>query len=372
MNMKQNLLFLFLGGAALPCLAVEDNTVDEGRFALVGYGDVKYEQGELSDTSVFTARFVPIFLFRLSDKMHIDTELEISADEEGGTEQELEYANLHYFLTDTTTVTAGKFLLPFGRFSSQFHPSWINRLPFNPGIYGTHGAGAGAMVPLLPVLADTGLGVQQTVVAGSGRKVFMDVFVSNGPRTEAETDDAGMDEEEVMPELAFEPGSRDNNRDKAFGGRIAYAWLPQLEIGASWYQAAYNEAETLDFSARGADVNWIGRHFLVRGEYIRTDTDARMEEEVAGELMEWVDTLKRRGWYLQATLKLGELLPALGATELVVERSEVKPIDAATRWAYGVNYWLDARSVIKLAYEATDVESGDDDHRVVAQLSFAF
>ena len=75
---------------------------------------MKYEESDLLDSSAFSARFVPIFLFSLNDKMHVEAETEISLNEAGETEVELEYADIHYFLTDTTTVTAGKFLLPFG------------------------------------------------------------------------------------------------------------------------------------------------------------------------------------------------------------------------------------------------------------------
>jgi len=353
--------------------AADDRPVGDDRFTLVGYGDVRYMQEDVADVSTFSARFVPIFLFRLSDRMHVEAELEIAAGEDGETEQELEYANLHYFLSDTTTITAGKFLLPFGRFSSQFHPSWINRMPFNPGIYGTHGAGAGAMVPLLPVLSDTGIAVQKTVSTGSGQKLLFDVFVTNGPWVEdAPDDDMGEPEESEMPELEFEPRSQDSNRDKAVGGRVAYAWLPQLEIGASWYQAAYDEDESLAFTARGVDLNWIGSHYLLRGEYIRTETDVLMESEAGGGMALEEDAIAREGWYLQATIKLGEWLPSLGALEAVIERSEVTPVEASTRWAYGLNYWLDARSVIKLAYEETEVTEGEDDSRLVAQLSFGF
>lgn len=56
---------------------------NNSRFALAGYGDVKYEDSKLMDTSAFSARFVPIFLFSLSDKMHIEAETEISVDENG-------------------------------------------------------------------------------------------------------------------------------------------------------------------------------------------------------------------------------------------------------------------------------------------------
>ena len=47
------------------------------RFVFVGYGDVKYESADVAGTDAFSARFVPIFLFSLNDKMHVEAELEV-------------------------------------------------------------------------------------------------------------------------------------------------------------------------------------------------------------------------------------------------------------------------------------------------------
>ncbi|GAB1257084.1 hypothetical protein NBRC116494_15860 [Aurantivibrio plasticivorans] len=350
--------------------------IDRERFALGGYGDVKYETTEAEDSSAYSARFVPIFLFSLNDKMHVEAETEISINAEGETEVELEYADLHYFLTDTTTITAGKFLIPFGQFGPNIHPSWINRSPWTPGIYGSHGSNQ-AMEALLPILSDVGVAVQQTIVLGGHQKIFIDLYSTNGPGVEAddhaeEPVEGEHQEEESehaeLPELAFEATSGDNNKDKAFGGRVAYAMLPGLELGASYYSASYDEEESLDFRAQGVDINLIGSHYLLRGEYIETQTDGREEEDGESE----THTFKRDGWYLQSTFQTGKLWPSLSGTELVLEYAETNKLAEASRWMVGVNYWLDARSVIKVAYDDTDLEEGEDDQRFAIQLSYGF
>ena len=349
---------------------------DRARFALGGYGDVKYETTEAGDSSAYSARFVPIFLFSLNEKTHVEAETEISINEEGETEVELEYADLHYFLTDTTTITAGKFLIPFGQFGPNIHPSWINRSPWTPGIYGSHGSNQ-AMEALLPILSDVGVAVQQTLVLGEHQKIFIDLYSTNGPSVEAddhaeEPVEGEHEEEEVghaeLPELAFEATSGDNNKDKAFGGRVAYAMLPGIEIGASYYSASYDDEERLDFNAQGIDINVIGSHYLLRGEYIKTETDGFEEEEGETE----IHTFKRDGWYLQSTLQTGKIWSSLAGTELVLEYAETNQLAEASRWMVGFNYWLDTRSVIKVAYDDTDVEEGEDDQRFVVQLSYGF
>lgn len=366
-------LGLLFSGTMSAAHSVEQLEADPaGRLVIAGYGDVKYEQVDSLDTSAFSARFVPIFLFSLNDKMHVEAETEIALNEEGEAEVELEYADLHYFLNNATTVTAGKFLLPFGQFGANWHPSWINRSPWTPGIYGSHG-GTQAMTPLLPVLSDVGLAIQHTVQLSSNQKLFFDFYVTNGARQELEEHDeeetVGETEEEEehsesVPEVEFEAFSSDNNKDKAFGGRIAYAFLPSLEMGASWYQASYDVDEKLDVVAKGIDLNLIGNYYILRGEYIQTETDG--EEEGS------IETFKRNGWFLQGVVQLGHIYPAFGGTELLIERAETNKIAEATRWVYGVNYWLDARSVVKVAYEKTDLREGEDDHRVAVQLSYGF
>jgi len=352
--------------------------VTDERFTVVGYGDVKFENTDGAENNAFSARFVPIFLFRLNDKIHIETETEISNTPEGETEVGLEYADLHYFATDTTTLTAGKFLLPFGQFSANQHPSWINRLPFNPGIYGTHGEDSSSMTPLLPVLSDTGIAIQQIVPISASNKIFVDLYLTNGPRSEemSEEDDSGdMEGDDTgdlsSPALSFESGSQDNNKDKAFGARIAYAALPGLEIGASSYQAAYDVDERLDFQAQGIDLNWVSTHYLLRGEWIQTETERQPIENEAEAMDAFDKNLDRSGWYLQGTLMVGKWFPSIAGTEVVLERSEVDKFDAAERWAYGINYWLSPGAVVKVAYETTETDD-DEIGRVVSQLSFGF
>ena len=108
-------VFSFASGSLY---AEELPTLDHGRFALGGYGDVGYKDSDFNN-SAFAGRFVPIFLFQLNDKIHVESEIEFSIGEDGETETELEYADIHYFLTDRTTITAGTFLLPFGQFGPK-------------------------------------------------------------------------------------------------------------------------------------------------------------------------------------------------------------------------------------------------------------
>ena len=107
-----------LACAAIPLTAISAPNIaglPQGQFTMGGYGDVTYTDPE-GGNSAFTSKFVPIFLFQLNDKLHVESELKFILDKNGQTVTEMEYADIHYYLTDSTVITAGKFLLPFGFF----------------------------------------------------------------------------------------------------------------------------------------------------------------------------------------------------------------------------------------------------------------
>ncbi|MCZ6504219.1 MAG: porin [Gammaproteobacteria bacterium] len=396
---------LVLPGLAGAQLAAERGVYDpleQGRLAFAGYGDVTYVDPD-GGNSAFKTKIAPIILVQLNDRIHIETEVEISVDENGETETELEYADIHYFMTDSTTVTAGKFLLPFGQFGPNLHPSWINSLPSVPVVYGGHD-GNGIASPLLPILSDNGVAFQKTFVFGNGSRLFFDAYVINGPQSavhDEEGDDGHDEEDEVVdehdeepteeghaeegaeiddhdeeaegghadslfPEVDFEATSGDNNDDKAFGGRMAYAWLPEFELGLSYYSGAYDNNSDLDFTAYGVDLNYVSTYFTVRGEYIETETESFDDH---GDKQ----TFDRDGWYLQGSWRLKQTgVDFLAPVELVIQRSEVNKFEGSERWAYGINYWLTPNAVFKLSIDETELDTGEDQTRFLVQIAYGF
>jgi len=351
-----------LGSA--PAIAQESN-LDVGRFAVAGYGDISYADIDGVNTNV-ESRFVPIFLFQLSEKLHIESELEFGLNEEGEAETELEYADIHYFLNDNTIITAGKFLLPFGSFGPNIHPSWINKLPDMPAVYGHDGNGM--FTPLLPVLSDTGVSVRNVFQVGKG-KLMTDFYVVSGPKAHEEEPadpNAPAGAEEEFPEVEFETGVGDNNNDSAMGGRIAYGILPNFEVGYSFYNGAYDEEGKLDFSASAIDFSWNSTYANIRGEIITTEAD---EETDTGE----IETLKRDGWYLQGSWRLQQLQQeALNPVELVARYSKINKFEAGKRWTLGLNYWLEPSAVLKFSYQKSELDEGESDNRLFMQLAFGF
>jgi hypothetical protein len=366
--------------------AQENSALDIGRLAIAGYGDVTYisqsnmkdEEGNDIQNNV-VARFVPIFLFQMSEKIHIETELEFSTNAEGETETELEYANMHYFLNDYTIITAGKFLLPFGQFGVNLHPSWINKAASNPGIYGGHG-GNGSLGGVTSIMGDTGLNIANTWNLGDAGRIFTDIYTVTGPRQE-EGDHGGG--------VAMEAKKGDNNDSMAFGGRVAYAFLPEWEIGVSYYSGDYSNDGDLNYKAYSIDVNWIGSYVSVRGEFFGSTAETEGEDE--GE--EWVKDFDKNGWYIQGTWQARQLGNTwLNPVEFVVRYSDIdSDFDGSighdfeedagkmgSRIYYGVNYWLEPSAVLKLGAESTSIDNegaghgGIVDDRIFLQLALGF
>jgi hypothetical protein len=362
--------------SATQSVANENTGLDVGRMAIAGYGDVTYMDMDNGNNS-YNARFTPIFLFQLSEKIHIESELEFSIDENGETQVEMEYADLHYFFNDNTVITAGKFLLPFGQFGPNLHPSWINKLPAVPGIYG-HG-GNGLMTPLLPVLSDVGFNIRNSWNLGDAGKLFTDFYVVQGPSQESDAHgaDGGHDEAPVdgdaghdagieFPAVEFEYKKGDNNDSTAFGGRIAYAFLPEWEIGFSFYNGAYSNDGDLRYKATNIDINWIGSYASVRGEIINTTTDGEHED---GD----IEQFDRNGWYVQGVWQARQLGKAwLNPVEIVLRHSEINDYQSGKRTTFGIDYWLEPSAALKVAFEDTELDDGDSDNRVFVQLAFGF
>jgi hypothetical protein len=341
--------------------AQEGSGLDVGRFTITGAMDATYISTDRMNTNLMT-RFAPIFLFQMNEKIHVESQLEIGLDQDGNTVTEMEYADVHYFLNDNTTISIGKFLLPFGAFSQNIHPSWVNKLPTMPGIYG-HGS-TNIMRPLISVIADTGVNVSNVFNVGTG-KIFTDFYVISGPREETIGEGTGIDG--PGPEVAFEVKKGDNNGKAAFGGRIAYAFLPDIEVGYSYYSGAYNADGSLNYKMTNFDFNWVGSFGGVRGEYMTTSTDGIIEADDS------IHTFDRNGWYLQGNWQARQLgVDWLNPVELVLRHSRITKIEGGDITTVGFDYWVGASAVLKLAFEDTKLDAGNTDQRLFAQIALGF
>lgn len=338
------------------------------QFMIRGYGHTGFNfmnaEGEKESSYVGSA-FAPIFLFKHSDKLMFEAELEFGL-ENNELEIGLEYADVMYVLNKNMTVRAGKFLLPFGTFMERLHPAWINRLPTRPLGFGHDG-----------IAPSSGIGVElRGAFDLGGPKLNYSVYSTNGPRLKD-----GSEEPEEAGMLMFQ-NFEDNNTSKAFGGRIGL--LPfadsSTELGFSAYStngvgetdSVYEDVGAFLYALDFAFVKQIPaiKGFVdIKGQYNNSNIDDAIftETHEDGDEEEYTFDNKSNSFYTQLsyrpTMASSDFLKKL---ELVGRYSNFNAPEGAEweeqsdQFAFGLNYWLTWRSVIKVAYQTTDSVGGHD------------
>lgn len=338
-----------------------DPTPGQSLFTVRGYGHTGLEFRKFEEepwaSSFVGGSFNPIFLWRQSDRLLFESELEL-AFEEGGLEVGLEYANVSYKLTDRLVVRMGRFLLPFGIFIPNLHPAWINRFPTAPPGFGHHD-------PVGPA-SDFGVELRGAIPLGGGRLTYA-AYVVNGPAL-----NDGAEDPDAAGKLTYGL-IEDNNASKAFGGRLSV--LPfsdlSLEIGLSGQYAKVGAAESAfeDVAAwmYAVDLNLVRRlTFLksmlnVKAQYNAVLVDrATYPGHEPGETV----TFDNESWayFVQASLQPSFVRSnVLKRMEFVGRLSRLQLAPEAP-WgekrreiALGLNYWLDWRTVIKFSYLVNDL-----------------
>lgn len=358
MRMSRWLSVALIGVLAAPtALAAQRADLPSHSLVVSGYGTAGWLRGDGLSNGFFTS-LAPIFLFSMSDRVFAEAELEFEL-EDGVTRTGLEYATVHYLASDRVTASAGKFLVPFGVFSQRTHPTWINRFPSAPPIYGGHG-GVPGNTPLLPILMD--IGAMASVVMplnGIGRSIALVGYLTNGPRVEAAGDHEEAEEEEdghgALPDLAYGASSGDNNADKMVGGRASLVLAPGFELNLSALTARWgtgevgvNQGKPLRVAGYNLAAEYRPRGGLeFRTEWVWTRTDLEEVEDAAS----MIETRAQFGGYTQATWRRGPWEPVARFT--LVDHNQGG--DAETTWlrqyGVGLNYWFGPSVALMAGYE---------------------
>jgi hypothetical protein len=275
---------------------------------------------------------------------------------DGGFELGLGYANASFVLNKYMTIRAGQFLLPFGTFTEKMHPAWINRLNNAPLGFGHDG---------ISPSSDVGLEVRGAFYTGP-IKLNYQVYLINGPQLKD-----GSDEPEEAGGLKFGYMS-DNNKNKAIGGRLGIMPFSNssMEIGfsgmtgkvgteGSRYQDVTATLYAIDFSfVKG--LNFMKSVMDIKGQFNGTNvSDAPYLNLDTGSDYEFKNNSS--GYYVQLSIRPSLLEnKVLRNFEIVGRYSVLATPEGAlwetnpNQWTFGLNYWVDWRSVIKVGYQTTD------------------
>ncbi len=343
--------------AEVKTLKAQNEALDDGTtgFLLTGYAFAGYSDSDSSNSS-FNAGFNPIFLWRLTDDLIFEGELELELEDET-TNVSLEFAQLSYLLNDFVTIGVGKFLNPSNYFIERLHPTWINKLPDRPI----------TMVGANRIQASSQLGFQVRggIPFGSMRGEYA-FYVSNGPSMR----DDGT--------LSFKDFS-DSNNNKAVGGRIGWLPFPGFEVGYGFEIAGVDDLNsgTLDVVTHVVDLNYLktSKYIFgsidIRGQYANREIDRSSSPSLA------FDNNSSGGYAQIAYRPSLSGLPLLTDFESVIrydwiELPDTPDFNDEQRWTVGLNYYLAASTMVKFAYQFDDKQGAPDDDALIFQVTSGF
>lgn len=288
--------------------------------------------------------FSPMFLWRHGNKLLLEFEPSFAADGLG-----VNWANISYFLAPGVILRGGYMVLPFGAYNKKLAAGWINKLATDP--------------EQVTGFTDYGFGVEGGFQTGT-MKWNYDVTLSNG--------------------LALQPdgtlsnaGIVDQNKNKTFTGRLG--WLPfansSLEIGASMMTGKVGSLdqsnEQLKANLYAMDMNLVENintfQLNIKGQYSLTKIDQTNYINPQDHTSTYTFNNRTETNYMMAALR-----PMFSPNPIL------KNFEVATRFgsytapthsligtkdhslAFGLNYWLNWRTVMKFSYETIKAESTSD------------
>lgn len=339
------------------------------KFLITGYGTAGFEDRP-GESGKFTAGFSPILLWKISDRLFFESELEIELTP-NETEIALEYANLSYLVNGFITAKAGKFLTPFGTFGDRTHPAWINKLPDQPLAVGEEG-----IVPF----TQTGVQLSGGFALGP-TKINYALYAANGPRLNRDAENLAD-----MGRLEFDNFTETNSR--SYGGRIGFLPVPELEVGYSFLSVT----GPVDARLQAVDLTyirefgWLKGTLDLRGQWVWSDAGnfrflPAVEEGAEPQPITFAN--RRSGGYVQLAYRptkakndIAKRCELVGRYDRLSRPSALRLGDNPERFTIGLNYWLGPSTVLKAAYQFnlsdTDGNGARDGNALLFQAAMGF
>jgi hypothetical protein len=326
------------------------------KFLLAGYGTAGFTARSGEDP-FFDAAFNAIFLWKLTDRLLFEGELEFEF-EDNATTTNLEIAQASYLLNDYMTIGVGRFLNPTDFFVEWQHMNWVNKLPDKPlAVYDG----------LLP---ESELGGQLRGVIPIGpTKLEYVAFVANAPGLITESDNFS------------EIGMLDFDNDANFGGHVAvggyvgFIPIPQIDVGYGIQRSKVGPRDhAVDAVLQSADFNYVSDSPLLKG---LINFRAQWVWSHVGDFVYDSDGSQgfgplefnnnRNGGYVELAYRPTRIHnDYLKNFEGVFRYDRLNQLHTPVgfdeqRWTLGLNYWVTPSAVLKLAYEFDDKNGGARD-----------
>lgn len=344
------LLKPLIPAALLVAIATLPHSASAQGLMITGYADFEASAAALgSDDAQFyfdNHHFNLIAVGRLIEDVFAAAEIEY---EHAGEEVALEYGYISYTGFSNLTISAGKFIVPFGRFNKDLHPTWINKMPDRP-----HGFNN-----ILPqTYNDVGVWLSGGLPVGqSGSRVVFDAYVVNGLLGADSADIRTMRDNDRE---GLSGGGRDDQ--KSFGGRLGIELgAPAVDLGASIYRGNYLDDPDVNrtLALYGADAAFHYRGLELRAEGVLADQD------VTG------GSLTKKGGYVQGAYLIQARFEPVVRFSLRDMPGESRD---ARRLSLGGNFYVSPNAAVRIAYHVNSEKSGfeSDNNQLIVQWSMAF
>ena len=336
------------------------------KFLLAGYAAAGFTAQRGHD-SFFTASFNPIFLWKLSDRLLFEGEIELEL-EGGETTTKLEMAQASYLLNDYMTIGVGKFLNPTDYFVERQHMAWVNKLPDKPlAVYDG----------LMP---ETLLGIQVHGAIPLGSTTFeYAAFVANAPRLATDGEISGI-------------GTLDfDNFDNAdghisYGGHVGFLPIPQIEIGYGIQHSGVGpRGNTVNANLQSVDLNVMDDSELLKGilnfraQWVWSQVGSfTYDADGSQGFGPMTFSNNRNGGYAQLSYRPSRVTNFLKDFEAVVRFDDLTQRKTPVgfderRWTIGLDYWLTPSTVVKIAYESDSKRgNGENQNAIMLQVATGF
>lgn len=294
-----------------------------------------------------TYEFSPMFLWRQGKKVLI--EFEPSFNNDG---LSVNWANVSYFALPNVMIRGGYFTLPFGMYNKKLAAGWINKMATDP---------IG-----LPTGSDYGVGASGGMHLGS-MKWNYDVCVTNG---------VSLTQNGQLQSINL----NSNSRSKAFTGRLGI--LPfsnnSLEMGVSGMTGNVANGNTQFQNAQSYlyafDFNYVKNfnpiQVNLKTQYNVTDISRQNYINSQDTTKQYTFANHSTSWYGQLSLRpIGLRNKIIKNIELAFRYANYKTPPNST-WGsitnqidYGINYWINWRTVVRATYEILNTSNPIDNTR---------
>lgn len=237
---------------------------------------------------------------------------------------EIEQAWVRFKPSAHFSISAGLYLVPFGRYNQSSRPyqTMLVRLPLHvEEMYPSRWRDIGVMIK------------------GNYGSLFYTAYLGNGL----------AEGKNLKNSQQFE----DNNKDRAKGTRFVLFLSKQLEASISYYRGKYDENSERNLTLQGTDITWKSGGFQILYEYAKALLE-NPEPYSSGEAA---------GHFVQVSFALGNLRPVVSYQHLKYEdpfhgegfTDPLSPgtgiLDEKSRWALGLVYFLSANLLFKIEYD---------------------